>query len=86
MTWIGQILSDRRLCSDTTYAEKRVQAEKLAKELDGQTAPDFDTIFKTLRHVLILAIDRLDYDTLHLAWLPQLTKVAQKLGRPSIDV
>jgi len=36
--------------------------------------------------VLVLAVDRLDYETLHLVWLPQLDKVAQKLPAPSIEI
>ena len=75
VTWIGQILADRRLTSDTTYAEKRVLMIKLLEQMESsgsnpQKVADVEKAITTLRHLLILAIDRLDYETLHLVWLP----------------
>ena len=91
VTWIGQILADRRLTSDTTYAEKRVLMIKLLEQMESsgsnpQKVADVEKAITTLRHLLILAIDRLDYETLHLVWLPQLAKLAELIGKPSIDV
>lgn len=71
--WIRQILNDRRACSDLTYAEKRVLLSQLVDKLEKSqdySAESLDVIFRNLRHVLVLAVDRLDYDTLHLVWLP----------------
>ena len=75
VTWIGQILADRLLTSDTTYAEKRVLMIKLLEQMESsgsnpQKVADVEKAITTLRHLLILAIDRLDYETLHLVWLP----------------
>ena len=36
--------------------------------------------------MLVLAVDRLDYEELHLTWLPQLAKVAAKEGKSSMRV
>ena len=82
-TWIGKILTDRRQSSDTTYAEKRLQLAQLLEKTENL---DFEKVFTTLGHVLVLAVDRLDYDTLHLTWLPQLKQVSELIGKASIDI
>ena len=46
----------------------------------------FCAILSTLRHVLVLAVDRLDYETLLLEWLPHLDKMATQLSEPSIEI
>lgn len=59
--------------------------DKLESSKD-YSAENLDVIFRNLRHVLVLGVDRLDYDTLHLVWLPQLDRVSRLLPEPSIDV
>ena len=71
MTWVSKIFQDLKLTNDTTYAEKLLHLETLTDNLQQEpSSVELYPVFSTLRHVLVLAVDRLDYETLHLKWLP----------------
>ena len=55
--WIRQILNDQAKCSTGDY--------QTAKKSLLET-----TDLAIFKHVLVVAIDRLDYETLYLQWLP----------------
>ena len=59
--------------------------DKLEQSKDF-SADNLETIIRNLRHVLVLATDRLDYETLHLVWLPQLDRVSNILPNESLEV
>lgn len=46
----------------------------------------FEHLIGIFRHVLILAVDRLDYETLHLTWLPCLGRTAKAFQLPSMQI
>ena len=45
-----------------------------------------EEIFDELRHLLVLAVDRLEFDTLYLKWLPFLERVAEATSILSISI
>ena len=63
---------------------------KSFEEAKTSNSPSVENIFEQLisvfRHVLVLAVDRLDYETLHLNWLPNLEKAAKAAVEPSLYI
>ena len=74
----------KNINNDTAYLERKKKFDELAaKEIDNNK---LEEIYDELRHLLVLAVDRLEFDTLYLKWLPYLERVDEATNMLSMSI